>query len=197
MTYTDMKKDRIMDKIMGKGAERISKPAFYIMAFLMKLMDVFGNYSDKRFRELAIKNGQKVIDYGCGPARYIINSSKAVGKKGRVYAVDIHPIAIKMVADKIRKFNLKNVKVVQANGYSVDIPENTADLIYALDMFHMVEKPNILLKELNRLVKSDGILIIDDGHQSRDETRQKIMNSKFWAIEKENDNHLKCKPLNK
>jgi len=198
MTYDpDMKKDKVMDKIMGKGAERIPKSAFYIMTFLMKIMDFFGNYSNKRFRELGIKNGQKVIDYGCGPARYLKNSSRAVGKKGRVYAVDIHPTAIKMANDKIKKFNLKNVKAIQADGYSVNIPENTADLIYALDMFHMVKEPDMLLRELRRLVKPDGFLIIDDGHQSREETKYKIINSGFWNIEKEHENRLKCVPLNK
>ncbi|WP_368733850.1 methyltransferase domain-containing protein [Desulfobacter hydrogenophilus] len=40
-------------------------------------------------------------------------------------------------------------------------------MVYARDMFHMVEKPDVFLNELSRLVKKEGTIIIEDGHQPR------------------------------
>jgi len=44
-------------------------------------------------------------------------------------------------------------------------------------------------------LKKDGVLIIDDGHQSRKETKGKINGSGIWTIAVETRDHLKCKLL--
>ena len=86
-----MKKNTIADFVSGRNRESIPNIAFRAMTLIMKLMDVFGQYSRKNFETLGLKPGQTVIDYGCGPARYIEFASNAVGKAGRVIAVDVHP----------------------------------------------------------------------------------------------------------
>jgi spermidine synthase len=62
-------------------------------------------------------------------------------------------------------------------------------------MFHMIREPIPFFKELHRLLKKDGVLIIDDGHQSRNETKMKINNSKVWNIAKESKDHVECTPI--
>ncbi len=165
------------------------------MTVIMKLTDFLGNHSSKNFETLGIKPGQTVIDYGCGPARYIQAASNIVGKSGKVIAVDIHPLAIRKVKEKIKKYKLTNVKVVLAEKYNTSIIAENADVVYALDMFHMIEQPNDLLKELSRLVKKDGIVIIEDGHQSRSETIQKIGKSGFLKVIQETKSHVKCRKI--
>jgi len=44
--------------------------------------------------EVGIKPGFHVLDFGCGPGSYIIPLAKLVGESGKVYAMDIHPLAI-------------------------------------------------------------------------------------------------------
>ncbi|WP_394706677.1 methyltransferase domain-containing protein [uncultured Draconibacterium sp.] len=44
-----------------------------------------------------------VVDYGCGPARYIKKASETTGPSGKVFAVDIHPTAVSNVNRKIEK----------------------------------------------------------------------------------------------
>lgn len=146
----------------GKNREAISTIAFHVMTFIMKIMDVFVQYSRKNFETLGLKPGQTAIDYGCGPARYIEFASNAVGKAGKVIAVDVHPLAIAKVKEKIEKQNLSNVEAVLAEKYTTSISAEIADIIYALDIFHMIEQPNEFLKELSRLSKRDGTIIIED-----------------------------------
>ena len=126
--------------------------------------------------------------------RYIKKASELVGEKGIVYAVDIHELAIESVNRKIKKFKLKNVIPVVTIGYTCDIESEKVDLIYALDMFHMIKDPTPFLTELHRLLKKGGILILEDGHQSRENSKKKIENSNLWDILEEKSTYIKCNP---
>ena len=193
--WNTMKKNTIADFVSGRNRESIPNIAFRAMTLIMKLMDIFGQYSRKNFETLGLKPGQTVIDYGCGPARYIEFASNAVGKAGRVIAVDVHPLAVAKVKEKIERLNLLNVEAVLAEKYTTSISDEIADIVYALDLFHMIEQPNVFLKELSRLVKKDGIIIIEDGHQLRTDTIQKIEKSGLLKIIRETKSHVKCQKL--
>jgi len=178
----------------SENREKMSNMGFKIMAFMFRLKDVYSPV-DKRVKTFNIKKGMMVIDYGCGPGRYLKGISEAVGSKGRVYAADIHELAIESVKKKIKRDHLDNVEPVLVNGSSSIIKDHIADMICVLDMFHMIKEPISFLKELHRLLKKDGFLIIDDGHQPRVETKTKISNSKIWNTVEEAKDHLKCVPL--
>jgi len=59
----------------------------------------------------------------------------------------------------------------------------------------MVNDTTGLLKELKRILKPEGKLILEDGHQPREKSRQKVLNSGFWEIVGENKKHMTCKPI--
>ncbi len=183
----------IKSTIFGKHRDKISNFPFRVMTVIMRLMDLFNNSAGKNFKTLNLKQGQVVVDYGCGPARYIEDASKAVGTNGKVYAVDIHPLAIKNVNAKIKQKQLKNVETVLANGYSTSLKDKSIDVIYALDMFHMISSPSDLLQEFHRILKDDGIAIIEDGHQKRSETIEKVNSTNIFEIIEEIKQHIKCK----
>lgn len=180
---------------MARKNEKMSDNSFKFMNFTFKLMDFIYPYVKKRSKTFGISEGMTVIDYGCGPGRYTTEFAKIVGEKGKVYAADIHEMAIAEVKKKIIKMNLNNVETVLVKGYNSPLPDQTADIICALDMFFIIKEPTEFLKELNRLTKDDGILIIDDGHQKRSKTKEKILKSGLWTIYKENKDHLSCRPV--
>ena len=185
-----------MKKVMcGNEMDRIPNWAFKMMAFMFNLADKFKS-PDKKLHPFNIQKGQTVVDYGCGTGRFLKPSSELVGEKGIVYAVDIHELAVESAFQMIKKFGLKNVHPILTDGKSVSIPSQTADLIYALDMFHMVRDPKGFLKELNRIIKPDGILYLEDGHQPRAKAKEKTNSSGYWEIIEEAKAYMKCKPKN-
>ena len=178
-----MKKNRY-----GNNVDKMPNVAFRIMTLIFKTANFFKN-KGKCIDEFGIKKGSTVIDYGCGPGMHIKRASELVGNEGLVYAVDIHELAIKSVKKIIAKNKLCNVKTHQTADNKVEISDNTGDLIYALDMFHMVKDYKSFLSELNRIAKPDCTLILEDGHQSRKKSTEKIsvnaFRMKFKLSEKE------------
>jgi ubiquinone/menaquinone biosynthesis C-methylase UbiE len=171
-----------MKKILcGNELDKMPGWSFRIMAFMFRVADVF-NPKSGRLAPFCLQQGQTVVDYGSGTGRFIPEASRRVGDNGIVYAVDIHELAVEAAHGIIRKHNLNNVKPLLTDGKTVDIPAGSVDIIYALDMFHMVKKPPEFLAELARILKPDGILYLEDGHQSRTSTREKVMNSGEWKI---------------
>ena len=169
--------------LFGTKNENIPNIAFRIMSFFLSLRDVFISVS-KRVKSFGIENGSIVIDFGCGPGSYIEEASRAVGEAGKVYAVDVHPLAIKSVKAKAKKKRLNNVNPVLSTGYPVDIESQSADVIFALDMFHHVQDDEAFLRELRRLLKPNGTLFIESGHQAINVAREKILKSECWTIDK-------------
>jgi ubiquinone/menaquinone biosynthesis C-methylase UbiE len=184
----------IKGKLAGNNMDRMPDIAFRGMSFLFFIWGLFGS-PERKLKRFGIRPGDTVIDFGCGPGNYIRGASSLAGAGGIVYAADIHELAIRAIEKKIARYNLANVKPVLVNDYKCDIADNTADVIYALDMFHMVKHPDILLKELHRLLKKSGRLIIEDGHQPRQESRRKISESKLWNISEECKDWLVCNPV--
>lgn len=183
---------RLLRTLFGYENENIPNIAFRIMSFFLSMRDVFAPVS-KRVDGFGIENGSIVVDFGCGPGSYIEWASRAVGDAGKVYAVDVHPLAIKSVKAKAKKKSLNNVIPVLSAGYPVDIESQSADVIYAMDMFHHVQDVEAFLRELRRLLKPSGTLFIESGHQPFNDAREKMLRSDCWTIVKEERDLFECK----
>ena len=81
---------------------------YRLMVWTFQIRDLFDK-PDRRLDDFAITQGSVVVDYGCGPGRYIRRASELVGPAGRVYAVDISRVAIDIVRKKIENDNINNV----------------------------------------------------------------------------------------
>lgn len=180
-------------KIKKRKTEKMSDISFKMMTLTFNLVDLMFPYINRRLKKFDIKEGMTVIDYGCGPGRYSTKLARLVGPKGKVYAVDIHELAIEAVKRKIEKHGLNNIEPLLIKKYKSMLPDNVADVVCAIDMFFVIKKPAEFLTELKRILKKEGILIIDDGHQSRSQTKAKILSSGLWSIYEETRDHLKCK----
>lgn len=115
--------------------------------------------------EVPIKPGDMVLDYGCGPGSYSFIVAKIVGPTGRVYALDIHPLAVKHVENLVRNRSIENIQTI-LSACDTGLKDKHVDVILLFDIFHMFDDPNRILKELHRVLKSEGILSFSDHHMS-------------------------------
>lgn len=178
----------------AKRTDRVPDLFFRLMSFSIRIRDRI-RPPGKMLAGIGMGTGMTVVDYGCGPGSYIKDASGLVGAGGTVYAVDVHELAVEAVSRRIREEGLVNVIPVLATGYASGLPDAAADLVYALDMFHMVDDTDAFLGELRRITKPEGVLILDDGHQPREKTRRAVRKSGFWTIEEETAEYLRCRPV--
>ena len=184
----------IREQAQKRPTERMSNTGFRLMSLTFDLIDLVHPYIDRRVTTFGIREGMTVVDYGCGPGRYTTRFARLVGERGKVYAVDIHELAIEAIQDKVARLDLRNVQPMLAQGYACGLPDHVADVVCALDMFFGIKRPTEFLAELKRITRPDGALVIDDGHQPREVTKEKILASGLWTIAEETSDHLKCKP---
>jgi len=187
-----------MSKTANRPTEKMSDKSFKMMSFFFKIIDTLFPHVQRRIRKFDIKQGMTIVDYGCGPGRYTIPFADKVGREGKVFAVDIHEIALDQVRVRADRRGLNNVYTIPAKGnddgyYACDIPEKSVDMVFAIDMFFIIKRPTDFLIEVARMLRNDGVLIIDDGHQSRKETKRKIEESKVFEIVQETKDHLNCR----
>jgi len=140
---------------------------FKFMSFGYKFRDFFMPRKDV-LKEVGIEPGFHVLDYGCGPGGYIISTAEYVGKSGKIYAVDIHPLAIQKVQSIASKKQLTNVEII-CSDCKTGLPDNSVDVVLLYDTFHCLNDPKGVLEELHRVLKPNGILSFSDHHMKENE----------------------------
>ncbi len=85
------------------NTDRMPDMALRMMSATFTLKDKLFPSVDKRVATFGIREGMTVVDYGCGPGRYSTRFAKLVGEKGKVYAVDVQPLALETVKRKMEE----------------------------------------------------------------------------------------------
>jgi len=107
-------------------------------------------------KELALQPGQAVCDLGCGNGYLTFPMARAVGEKGLVYAVDIQPEMLRLLQERARMQELKNVRPVLGTPIDPRLPENSLDLILLVDVYHEFSYPEQMLQAMRKALKPKG-----------------------------------------
>lgn len=161
----------------------MSNTSFRFMAWMMQIMDLFHNPADL-LRSAPLKEGAVVVDYACGPGRYTIPAAEIVGPAGKVYAVDIQPLAIETVKKKASAKSLTNIETILANSFNTGIPGSSADIVLLIDAIYPIKDHISLLNEIHRLLKPEGFLFMDPSHLTASEARNIVENTGLFNIMK-------------
>jgi ubiquinone/menaquinone biosynthesis C-methylase UbiE len=159
-----------------------SNLGFRLMAFSYKFRDLRLPRTNI-LREVGINPGFRVLDYGCGPGSYIIPVAELVGESGKVYALDMHPRAIRKVRGIASKKRLTNVETILSD-CETGLPDNSLDVVLLYDIFHHLSQPHRILGELHRVLKPEGILSSSDHHMKENEIVSGVTDSGLFKLAK-------------
>ena len=134
-------------------------------------------------KEVGIQPGFHILDYGCGPGSYLIPLSELIGKSGKIYALDVHPLAIQRVQNIASRKRLENVEMILSD-CRTGLPDHSMDVILLYDIFHDLSDPNRVLKELYRVLKPNGILSLSDHHMKQNEIISRVTNGGCFKLSK-------------
>ena len=158
----------------------VSNFHFKLMSFGFKFRDLFSPRMNT-LKEVGIRPGFHVLDYGCGPGSYITATAELAGESGRIYALDIHPLATQAVQGIALKKRLTNVETI-CSGCETGLADNSIDVVLLYDIFHGLSNPDVVLEELHRVLKPGGILSFNDHRMDESEIVAKVTNKRLFRL---------------
>ncbi len=105
---------------------------------------------------LGLKPGDVVADIGAGTGYVSWRMAKKVGDKGQVYAVEIQPEMLEMIADKMKNRGVTNVKGVLGTIENPNLPPGSVDLLIMVDVYHEFSNPYEMMANICRALKVGG-----------------------------------------
>ena len=162
-----------MDKLM-------SNFAFMFMSFGFRFRDIFSP-RENILAEVGIKSGFSILDYGCGSGSYTIPAAQLVGESGKVYSLDIHPLAVQQVQKVVAKKRLTNIETILSD-CATALSDESIDIVLLYDTLHGLSEPDKVLAELHRVLKPNGFLSVNDHHLEEQEIITKITDKGLFKL---------------
>ena len=100
------------------------------------------------------KKAERVLDFGSGSGVFLYSLAKNFKE---VYGLDV---ATKSMDYIKKRFNLKNLKIIKNEGEKLPFKDNYFDIVYAADVLEHIDNSDTIYKELKRIIKPNGQLIV-------------------------------------
>lgn len=102
-----------------------------------------------------LKNGDHVLDLGCGCG----GSTKVLWEYNHelnIVGVDIDPKKIEYA----KRYRKEKVEYIIGDARKLDFCDKQFDVIFARMLFEVCNKPEEIVKEMHRILKNEGVIII-------------------------------------
>lgn len=119
----------------------------------------------ENIKNLDLKEGMKVADFGAGSGFYTIEAAKRVLGNGQVFAVDVQKDMLSKIQSHARDAGLRNVSAIWGDIDNVGgskIKELTVDRVIISNVLFQSEHKENLSKEAFRILKNGGEVMIVD-----------------------------------
>ena len=120
-------------------------------------------------RKISLKEGQTVLDFGCGEGHYTIPAAEVVGKKGKVYALDKDIVRLSGLKKLARLRSIENIETLSWNLLNL-VKDSSVDVVLCYDVLHYQDrkKRDTIYSEIHRVLNSKGILSVYPKHHKQD-----------------------------
>ena len=122
-----------------------------------RLLDIPPEYI---WRQLNISNADVLVDIGAGTGFFsapFLNLSNG----GTLYALDTSETMIEYMETHVRPQN-PGIVPLKMEESRVPLDDNTADLVFMINLHHELDKPEAILAESHRILKNSGQIFIVD-----------------------------------
>ena len=149
-----------------------------------ELAERYDRVSDNQFEKgsqlvkmMGIKEGDVVLDVGCGTGRLTLHVARIIEPKGKITGIDPSPPRFRLANDKLKGMAQPNVTFMMGNAEDLGgFSDNTFDHVYYSSVFHWVQDKMTALKEAHRILKHGGTIGMTTGDKDNPFTLRAITN---------------------
>ena len=145
--------------------------------------------------EVGIKEGQTVLDFGCGSGVYTIPVAKIVGETGRVYGLDKNEGALAELVQKAGMVGFKNIEKIKTSGeLEIPLQGESVDVVLLYDVLHShhfsQSEREKLLAEVYQVLKPSGLVSVYPTHMNPKEIEKEVEGAGFLLEERFSEKFL-------
>jgi SAM-dependent methyltransferase len=115
---------------------------------------------DVALRVLNISKGASVADIGAGSGYITERLAARVGPTGMVFANDLQPQMLELLARRLEKKRISNVTLVLGTIDDPKLAPASVDLELMVDVYHEFSRPQAMLRRLREALKPGGRLVL-------------------------------------
>lgn len=127
---------------------------------------------DKIMTAIGVKHGMVIGEIGAGRGRFTVYIARKVGSSGKIYANDIDEKALSYLKGRSARQGFNNIETIIGQQDDPRFPDNSIDMAVMVLVYHMLESPNNLLKNIKNGLRPGANLVIID-------PVDKLMNEEF------------------
>jgi ubiquinone/menaquinone biosynthesis C-methylase UbiE len=149
--------------VMSGYVLQVGKKGFDRLKFIN---DVFGEHSRNFLLRAGLREGNRVLELGCGTGSMTAWLAKTVGKSGRVLAVDASEKQIEIARKVVEESGATNVEFICSTVEALEVSEGSIDLAYSRLLLMHLKDPMRVLTSLQKHLKSGAVIACEEPHSS-------------------------------
>ena len=117
---------------------------------------------DEILSSLKLQPEWTVADIGAGTGYFTLPIARAVGERGRVFAVDVAPEMLERIRAKLAEAAVHNVLLNEGEASATGISPQSCDCVFLANVWHEFDDRAAVLAETARILKPGGRIAILD-----------------------------------
>lgn len=109
---------------------------------------------------MELRDGMTVAEIGAGTGFFSRRLARAIGPKGKVYAVDIQPEMLDLLKTYAAKEGITNIVPVLGTEIDPRLPAHGVDRILLVDVYHELQKPEPVLARIRDSLAPGGTVTL-------------------------------------
>jgi arsenite methyltransferase len=182
-TYTGVSERQEEEFIFPTGrawAEDLGYPSDFLRTVPDATIDSFAGVAN-HFTLGDIKEGETVLDLGCGAGTDLLIAAQMAGPRGRAIGIDITPSMAERARQSAAEMGLDNVEVHEGMIEQVPLPDESVDVVISNGVIDLVPDKDAVFSEIKRVLKPGGRLQIADVVIHREVSEEAKRDIDLWT----------------
>ncbi len=109
-----------------------------------------------------IKEGDTVLDLGCGAGVDVLVASQLVGESGAVFGVDITPKMVEIASKHAKLSGANNIQILESSFDRTTLKDESIDVVISNGAINLTSCKESVFAEIYRVLKPDGKIFFAD-----------------------------------